>query len=364
MEWSLKANDYHPRYVNESDSQTFGIALIGCGGIAVNRHLPMYKQAGYRVVACCDIREEAARGAADKFDIPFWTTNVDDIVERDDVHIIDLALHPQHRMEVLERIARKPRAVLSQKPLHFDLQEAKRMATFAEASGIVMGVNQQARWAPAHRAIRVLLDRGAVGAVYSMHNVKRTFQDQPNTWMTAMEHFNIVDNGIHYMDLCRYFAASPAAGRKEWTRVHCTTAYMPGQNAVSPMVYSLNVEFGDKGGREPLMASLQFNNIVRAPKALNYEWRIDGTEGSLWANHNTLWLARADERNTFHEQPIEGNWMPDAFQGPMGDMMNALAQGRPPAVTPQDNLITVAMTNAAVLSSMEGRVVERAEVLP
>lgn len=224
----LEVKDYHPKFVNVTDSKRYGIGLIGCGGIATGTHVPAYRKAGYSIVACCDIREEAARGTAEKFGIPFWTTNVRELLEQDNVAIIDMALHPQHRMEVLEEIAKRPRPVLTQKPLHFDLGEAGRLAEFADRAGIVMGVNQQGRWAPAHRALRLLLDRGVIGELYSMQNVKRTFQDQPGKWWTQMENCTIVDNGVHYMDLCRYFAASPAAGGKEWTRLHSTTAVVPG----------------------------------------------------------------------------------------------------------------------------------------
>ncbi|CAG7613749.1 Gfo/Idh/MocA family protein [Paenibacillus allorhizosphaerae] len=359
----LEVKDYHPLYSNSMDSGPYGIGLIGCGGIAVGRHLPAYRKAGYNVVACCDIREDAARSTAEKFGIPFWTTNIRELLEQDRVAIIDMALHPQHRMEVLIEIAKRPRPVLTQKPLHFDLGEAERLAEFADQSGIVMGVNQQARWAPSHRALRILLDRGVIGQLYSIQNVKRTFQDQPGKWWTKMENCNIVDNGVHYLDICRYFAASPAAGGKEWTRLHCTTAEVPGQHAVSPMIYSMNIEFGEAGGRASLMANLHFNNIARAVRSHSYTWSLDGTEGSMWASHDKVWIARVKEPSTIHEIALEGSWFPDAFIGPMGDLMNAIALSQPPSVTPLDNLNTVAMTSAAVISSQEGRVVERTELL-
>jgi predicted dehydrogenase len=363
MNLRLEPQDYHPKYVTKVDSNPYGIAVIGCGGIANSAQIPSYLKAGYRVTACCDINEAAARRTAERFGIPFWTTRVEDVLEREDVKIIDLALHPHHRMEVLEKVAKAPKPVLSQKPLHFDLNEAVRIADFVKAKGIKMAVNQQARWAPAHRAIRTLLDRGVVGKVYSLQNIKRTFQDQPGKWWTQMEDCNILDNGVHYMDLIRYFAASPYADRKEWTRLHCTTAELPGQVSVSPMIFSLNVEFGEPGGRESLMASLHFNNIVRAARSQYYQWAADGPEGSIWASHEKVWIARVDNPNTIHEISLEGKWFPDAFQGPMGDLINAVALNEEPSVTPQDNLNTIAMTCGAVISSKEGRAVERMEML-
>jgi predicted dehydrogenase len=74
-------------------------------------------------------------------------------------------------------------------------------------------------------------------------------------------------------------------------------------------------------------------------------------------------VTRADDPHRIHHFRLEGAWFPDAFQGPLGDLISAVAHGRGPAVPPRDNLHTVALTSAAVLSSKEGRVVERAEVL-
>ncbi len=363
MTWTLVPEDYLPGPPRDVDVARFGVGLIGCGGIANGAHLPAYRKAGYRVAACCDVDLEAARRTAERWDIPFWTGDVRALLARDDVAVLDMALHPAARLAVLREVARAPRPVLSQKPLHMDIDSARELVAEAERAGIVLAVNQQARWAPAHRALRVLIDRGAVGRVYSIQHVYRSFQDQPDSWTRTLANFNIADHGVHYLDLCRYFAASPAAGEREWVRLHCTTAMLADQLAVDPLIYSVNVEFGPPGGRDGLMGSLQFNNIVRARRAHSYTWWIDGSEGSVWADQSTVRLARADDPGTVHDFPLGGAWFPDAFQGPIGDLMAAVAHGRPPAVTPRDNLNTIAMTTAAVRSSREGRAVERAEVM-
>ena len=46
-------------------------------------------------------------------------------------------------------------------------------------------VNQQARWAPAHRAVKRLIDRGILGHVYSVMHVIRSFQDVPGSYMNS-----------------------------------------------------------------------------------------------------------------------------------------------------------------------------------
>ena len=76
-----------------------------------------------------------------------------------------------------------------------------------------------------------------LGHLYSVLHVHRSFQDVPGSWYVRLEHFNIVDHGIHYIDLTRYFT-----GRTP-VRVKATTTSVPGQVAVSPMIYSILLEY-------------------------------------------------------------------------------------------------------------------------
>ena len=360
---SLQPEQYRPGPPPDIDLSQYGVGIVGCGSIANNAHLPAYEKAGYHIVACCDIDEEAARNTAERWHIPFWTTDIHALLQRDDVRVIDMALHPGARKETLQAIAQAPRPVLTQKPLHMDYALAEELITIAEEAGILLALNQQARWSPDHKALRILMDQGVVGQVYGIQHLKRSFQDQPGMWWTSLANFNIGDHGVHYLDLCRFFAASPMAGSREWTRLHCTTAMLPDQNGPDPLTYSANVEFGEVGGRVELMASLQFNNIVRASGAHSYNWWIDGTEGSVWGSSREVSVARVDDPGNVHTFQIGGSWFNDAFQGPLGDLIAASAHGRPPAVTPRDNLNTIAMTAAAIRSSKSGRMVEREEVM-
>ncbi|XEC96116.1 Gfo/Idh/MocA family protein [Paenibacillus tarimensis] len=355
----IRPEDYLPGKRRISDVKKYGIGLIGCGSIANTAHLPAYRKYGLHVAACCDISEEAARSTAEKFEIPFWTTDVNELLALDEVKIIDLAIHPAPRLDVLKLIAKAPRPVLCQKPLALDLEHALQLSREAEWLGITLGVNQQARWAPAHKALKTVLEQNLIGEVYSIHHDMRSFQDQAGWWWTTMKNFNIVDHGVHYVDLCRYFNPYP----EEWSRVHCTTAQLKGQNAIDPLIYSANVEFGPPGGRNPLMASLHFNNIVKASRSHSNTWWVDGTEGSLWCTQDMLYMALNRHKNVVHEIKLKGSWFPDAFAGSMLAFIHAMENGEHPPVTPEDNLQTVALTTAMVMSSVQGRVVERSELL-
>jgi predicted dehydrogenase len=327
----------------------YGIGLIGCGGIARGAHLPAYRKFGYRVVACCDIDAAAMRQAREAFEIPFGTTQVEELLARADVQIVDLAVPAKQRRPLIEQIAAAGKPVLSQKPFAMRWDEAREMVELCEQAGVPLMVNQQARWAPAHRAIKALIDRGVLGHVYSVLHVNRSFQDIPGSWYAALEDFNIVDHGCHYIDLGRFFT-----GRTP-LRVKATTAMVPGQAAVSPMIYTILCDYEPGAG---LMTTLHFNNIIAASGLHRYEWLVDGTEGSLAGSQSEVMVCLKADPGRKVSFPIRGSWFPDAFGGSMGEMMQALSEGRETATSGRDNLNTLRVAFAAVESSETGQAVE------
>lgn len=275
----LRPEDYRPQPAPKEAIQRFGIASVGCGGIARHAHLPAYRDFGYRVVAACDVVEENARRAATEFGIPFWTTNLDAVLERPDVDVVDLAVHASQRLPLVEKIAAAGKNILSQKPFALSYRDATRMVDVCREAGVTLMINQQARWAPAHRALKVLIERGVLGHLYSVLHLNRAFQDVPGSWFVALENFNIVDHGIHYIDLSRYFTGNTPK------RVKAATTMVPGQVAVTPMIYSILCEYAPEA---QVMATLHFNNIVQTRSMHRYEWVLDGRNGSACASQTEL----------------------------------------------------------------------------
>src|ERR1019366_5902829 len=78
------------------------IGLIGCGGITKS-HLDAYRMAGWDVVALCDTHKESAAVRREEFypDAEIYT-DYQMLLERDDVDVVDIALHPQPRVAAIE----------------------------------------------------------------------------------------------------------------------------------------------------------------------------------------------------------------------------------------------------------------------
>ncbi len=349
LDFAFSEADYRPAAPPPEVVARYGIGLVGCGGIARGAHLPAYRRAGYRVTACCDVVEASARKAAADFGIPFWTSELDALLSRPDVDLVDLAVPAAERRPLVEAIARAGKPILSQKPFALSMDDARAMVEACARAGVPLMINQQARWAPAHRALRRVLDLGVLGHVYSVLHVLRSWQDEPGSWYVRMPDFNIVDHGIHFIDLSRFFTGlSPR-------RVKALTTRMPGQLAVTPMIYTIALEYPE--GSE-VMTTLHFNNIVRAAETHGSTWYADGTEGSAVLAGDLLSVARRDRPGEKRTLRLRGRWFPDAFGGSMGEMLTALAEGREPATSGWDNLASIRIAYAAVESAATGGAVD------
>ncbi|GBC99859.1 1,5-anhydro-D-fructose reductase [bacterium HR17] len=317
----------------------YGIGVIGCGGIMNNAHLPAYQKFGFRVVACCDIREDAAKATAERFSIPRWFTDYRRLLELPEVDIVDIAIHQQGRVEIVQAAAQAGKHILIQKPFAHTLDDAQAMVDACERAGVKLMVNQQARYAPGHRFAKLLIAQGWLGEVFHLTHHVRGNQD--SGWFAQTPNALVVDHGIHYLDLMRYWSG------REPQRVYATTVRMPGQRAVAPMVYSINLEFD-----EHLMANLWFNDVVQG-KDSHYEFTIDGTQGTVRGNATQVTVALQGADIPVLRLELKGSWFPDAFAATMAELMRAIQQNDEPAVAGRDNLKTLRLALAAVRSSEE-----------
>ena len=340
----LRPSDYRP---HAPGGRLYPIGVIGCGGIVNHSHLPAYRDFGYEVVACTDVDPDAVASTQARWGIAEGDTDPGVVLDNPKVAVIDLAVHAHVRPTVWDAVLSAGKPVLSQKPFAMTWENAVSMQQAAARAGVPLMINQQARWAPAHAAIKHFLDLRVCGEVFSVVHMRRSWQDQSDKWWRDLVNFNLIDHGVHWVDLVRHFSQrTPDA-------VSTTTAMMAGQNAVSPLNHSVAMHF-DTGD---LTAVDHFNNIVQSPAARSEAWYIDGSEGSVIGTPDWVEVTRRDEPEAAVRFPIQGQWFPDAFGGSMGEMMSAISEDREPLTSGRDNLDSIRIVMASVRSSEEGRTV-------
>ena len=317
------------------------IGLVGCGGISV-QHLRAYTAAGYDVAAFCDLTEEKARRMRDTY-YPSADVYNDwrKIMARTDIEVVDLAAHPEQRVDMIDGAIDAGKHVLSQKPFVTDLDVGQRLVEKADRKGVRLAVNQNGRWAPHWSWMRQAVTAGVLGEVTSV----RTAVNWDHTWIAGSIfeeiHFLILyDFGIHWFDIVSRFMQG-----KKPRRVSASVAAAPGQKVRPPMLSQAVIEY-DEG-----QASLFFDAQTRFGE--QDTTCVAGTRGTvrsvgpdLNAQEVTLATAQGIARPR-----LRGTWFPDGFHGTMGELLRAIEEKREPENGARGNLDSLALCFAALESA-------------
>ncbi|MEO6760391.1 MAG: Gfo/Idh/MocA family oxidoreductase [Saprospiraceae bacterium] len=330
-----KPRSYHPP-----------IGVIGAGGIA-GIHLRNYQQMGLNVVAIADINREAAEKRRDEF-FPTATVHTDyrEILDRPEIEVVDVNLHPQARLQILEDALTAGKHVLSQKPYVLDLADGHRLVELARKHHVKLAVNQNGRWAPHFSYLRNAIEAGLIGDVVSVDFT--ALFDQ--TWIKGnpafenIRHMVLYDYAIHWFDI-----------------LHC---FMRGERAES--VYASVGGFVGQTFRPPSLASVVIN-YAHAHARLGFNAHacfgsqdstiVVGTKGTIRTGGADLNAQREVQIQTEDGKvtvPLEGEWFVQGFQGTMGELLCAIEEDREPSNSAANNLGSMELCFAALASADTG----------
>ena len=276
------------------------IALIGCGGITAT-HLAAYKNAGFNIVALCDLNRAKAESRRAEFfpDAKIYADHRE-VLKRDDIEVLDIATHPPERVPLLKDALNARKHVLSQKPFVLDLDTGEKLADLADKKNVRLAVNQNGRWAPHFSYIGHAVQDGIIGDLLSAH--VRIHWD--HTWIagTPFERIHDIifyDFAIHWFD----FVAT-LLGERKATRVHASKTRALGQTMAPPMLAQSLIEFD--GGQ----ASLVFDAHI--PYGANDTTYVGGTRGSILSSGPNL----GEQKVTLY---LENGTSSPTLRGKLGD---------------------------------------------
>jgi UDP-N-acetyl-2-amino-2-deoxyglucuronate dehydrogenase len=142
------------------------IGLLGCGRISKNHFEAIAEQPDAQCITCCDIIEDRAREAAQKYNIPNWTTNYEEMLNDPRIELISICtpsgLHPVHGIQA----AKAGKHVLTEKPMACRLAEADELIKACSEAGVKLFVVLQNRLNPAIQLTRRAFEEGRFGKIY------------------------------------------------------------------------------------------------------------------------------------------------------------------------------------------------------
>ncbi|HEY7120686.1 MAG TPA: Gfo/Idh/MocA family oxidoreductase [Tepidisphaeraceae bacterium] len=153
-----------------------GVAMIGCGGIALQNHLPgfaLLPQAA--VVALCDTNPAVLDRAKQQTGIQVAFDDYREVLKHPAVDAVVIATPNVTHAPIALAAVHAGKHVLCEKPISMDLGEARDMLQAAERAGVRHMTAFTYRFVPAMRYMHHLVRGGHIGQPY--HFRAQRFQD-------------------------------------------------------------------------------------------------------------------------------------------------------------------------------------------
>jgi predicted dehydrogenase len=336
------------------------IVAVGAGGIVNDAHQPAYRKAGFETIGIFDLDQARARATAEVFGIAKVFASLEEAVaSAPENAVFDVAVPAKAILDILPALP-DGAAVLIQKPLGDDWEQAKRIHALTHQKNLTAAVNFQMRYAPYVLAARDLISQGAIGELHDLEiRIKVNTPWHLWSFFETLPRVEILYHSIHYLDLIRSFYGEPRS-------IYAKTVKHPQMEKLASTRTNVIMDYGD---------TLRANVTANHGHAYGLEHQEsyvawEGTEGAIKATIGLLLNYPKGEPDTFEycllaegqdpvweSVPVEGSWFPDAFIGSMSSLMRYL-EGSSDSLptTVDDALKTMALVEAAHRSSDAGGV--------
>ena len=210
-------------------------ALIGCGFFAQN-HLHAWSQnSDVELVATCDVDFEKAKAAAATFGGRAYN-NAEELFANEELDFVDIATTPPTHKIMVELAAAHNVAAICQKPLAWQMSDAKAMVKAMADKNLPFMVHENFRFQTPMRKIKEIIDSGAIGRPFFGRICFRTAHDvySAQSWLVESERMIIVDVAVHLFDLARYFIGEP---KTIFTSAHRVNPIIKGEDSATILMH-------------------------------------------------------------------------------------------------------------------------------
>ncbi|ANY65497.1 oxidoreductase [Paenibacillus sp. BIHB 4019] len=300
------------------------VGIIGCGAIAVQKHLPALAKLSDKVelVAFCDGKVKNARRVADLFnkDAVVYAEYAK-LIKESDVDVVHICTPNALHAEIAIAALQAGKHVMCEKPMAINASDAKRMLDASRESGKKLTIAYQNRFRKDSLLLKEACTRGDLGEIYvaKAHAVRR--RGVP-TWGVFMNKElqgggPLIDIGTHALDLTLWCMDNYEAASVTGV-IHNKLKYQNQANLFGPWdPETFNVE-------ESAFAFIKMKNgasiYLEAAWALNTTdereamTTLSGTKGGAEMRKNHV--TQANELIFNHE--LYGNLVDTKLQNPAG----------------------------------------------
>ena len=326
------------------------VVIIGAGGIVRDAHVPAYKKAGIPIRGTVDT--DLQRVAALVRDCGLekaYTSLAEAVADMGTDAVYDIAVPPAVITDILPALP-DDAAVLIQKPMGIDQQQARAIRALCRAKRLKSAINFQLRFSPAMLAVKHAVTCGMLGELLEMEthlNIYTPWHLFP--FLIPMKRVEMSVHSIHYLDMFRAIAGNPQG-------VFARSLRDPRAADFAQTRTSVIFDYGER-----LRALMSINHNHQCGRKFQSAWfRFEGTEAAMMVKLGVCYdypNGEADELwygsngKDWQQIPLQGNWFIDAFMGPIRNVQR-FAAGEDDGLysSTEDAYETMALTEACFKS--------------
>lgn len=184
------------------------IGIIGCGGIANNKHMPaLHRLPDVELVAFCDIIVERAEKAAKEYGVEGAKVYEDykELLKDETIDVVHVLTPNREHSFITVDALEAGKHVMCEKPMAINTEEAQKMLDAAKRTGKKLTIGYQNRYRPDSWYLKRACDNGDLGEIYyaKAHAIRRRAVPTWGVFLNEEEQGGgpLIDIGTHALDL-------------------------------------------------------------------------------------------------------------------------------------------------------------------
>lgn len=321
-------------------------AIIGGGFIGAVHAAAVSKIETCKLVAICDINEDAGRKVAGEYGCKFYA-DAGEMLGRETIDIVQVCLPTFLHEKYVLLAAQHQKHVLCEKPFALSVEAAQRMADACEKANVKLMVAQAVRWWPEFMEIKKLYDQGAFGEMHMVHSSRLAQHPNWSTWHRDPQKSggSLFDLNMHNLDYLHFLlgpvASVYAVGWKSpsgcWNHVCASLTFKNGVKAVDEGTIEITDDY-------PFTALFR---ITGEKATVDYRFTAGfNIENLDAAVAQTVLFTRGGK-----PQPLQISGM-DAYEAETRAFIDCVKNDKPVPIPPSESIDVVRMV-AAIEQSLE-----------
>ncbi|HTG68616.1 MAG TPA: Gfo/Idh/MocA family oxidoreductase [Candidatus Udaeobacter sp.] len=326
------------------------IAVIGTGSIS-SFHLDSYKKNTNAILyAVCDLNEERARAAAEKYGAEKVYTDYRELLADPVIEAVSICTWNNTHAEISIAALEAGKHVLVEKPLCRTVGDALLIQEAVAKSGKLLQVGFVRRYDTNAQLLRAMVDRGEFGEIYFAKASTLRRLGNPGGWFSDIERSGggpLIDVGVHVIDLCWYMM-----GRPKPVSVSANTYRKLGNRSnVKNLSYYQAADFdASKNTVEDLAnALIRFENgasllvdvsFTLHAKSNESAVKLYGEKGGFEIDPETVIVTEQNDTilNVYPQTDNKGFDFVGAFQNEIDHFIDCVSNGRQPISPVEDGV--------------------------